>query len=261
MLCCVLAWMNEYIVQIISATRLWLISRYSHQTLKKRQKMTAKNGHPCTEWFSSLCLQTNCKHMEKQSLICTRKTSFYTDNITSTLMIVVFSITWSRMFALYVRQMCCKLELKTFEQLKNDSIASESPETSRVFRSMHLHYTAILVFFQWSFARNLKNISPIVWYCCNIRRPYKISNILYKTNEEAVSFLSTTSGTSRDLSRVPSLFRPHGMSLFGNTERCVVVSFGGATSVQWSDVEYALCAFSGVCLDYFQVFRRFGRAK
>ena len=25
--CCVLAWMNEYIVQIISATRLWLISR------------------------------------------------------------------------------------------------------------------------------------------------------------------------------------------------------------------------------------------
>ena len=90
--CCVHAQMNEYIVQIISATRLWLISRYSHHTLKKGQKMTAKNGHPCTERFSSLCLQTNRKHMEKQSLICTRKTSFYTDNITSTLMIVVFSI-------------------------------------------------------------------------------------------------------------------------------------------------------------------------
>ena len=91
-LCCVLAWMNEYIVQIISATRLWLISRYSHHTLKKHWKMTAKNGHPCTEWFLSLCLQTNHKHMEKQSLICMRKTSFYTDNITSTLTIVVFSI-------------------------------------------------------------------------------------------------------------------------------------------------------------------------
>ena len=51
------------------------------------------------------------------------------------------------------------------------------------------------------------------------------------------------------------------MSLFGNTERCVVVSFNGATSVQGSDVEHALCAFSGVCLDYFQVFRRFGCAK
>ena len=33
--------------------------------------------------------------------------------------------------------------------------------------------------------------------------------------------------------------------LFRNTERCVVVSFSGATSVQWSDVEHALCAFSG----------------
>ena len=135
MLCCVLAWMNEYIVQIISATTLWLISRYSHHTLKKSRKMTAKNG-----------------------------------------------------------------QTENFEQPKNDSIASESPETSRVFRFMHLHCTAILGFFQRSFARNLKNISPIVWYCCNIWRPYKISNILYKTNEKAVSFLSTTSGTSRDLS-------------------------------------------------------------
>ena len=35
MLCCVLAWINEYTVRIISATRLWLISRYSHHTLKK----------------------------------------------------------------------------------------------------------------------------------------------------------------------------------------------------------------------------------
>ena len=116
-------------------------------------------------------------------------------------------------------------------------------------------------FFQQSFARNLMNISPIIWYCCNIRRPYKISNILYKTNEKAVSFLLTTSRTSRDLSRVPSFSRPHGVSLSGNTERCVVVSFSGATSVQWSDVEHVQCTFSGVCWDYFQVFRRFGCAK
>ena len=152
-------------------------------------------------------------------------------------------------------------QTENFEQPKNDSIALESLETSRVFRSMHLHYTAILFFFQRSFAWNLKNISPIVWYFCNIRRPYKISNILYKTNEKAVSFLSTTSGTSRDLSRVHSFSWPHGVSLFGNIETCVVVSFNGATSVQWSDVEHALCAFSGVCWDYFQVFRRFGCVK
>ena len=47
-----------------------------------------------------------------------RKTSFYTDNITSTLTIVVFSINWSRMFALYVCQMCCKLKLKTLNNRK-----------------------------------------------------------------------------------------------------------------------------------------------
>ena len=85
--------------------------------------MTAQNGHPCTEWFSSLCLQTNRKHMENQSPICTRKTSFYTDNITSTLTLVVFSINWSRMFALYVRQMCCRLKTlnnrKTTASLRN----------------------------------------------------------------------------------------------------------------------------------------------
>ena len=64
------------------------------------EKAPKNYRQPCTEWFSSLCLQTNRKHMEKQSLICTRKTLFYTDNITSTLTIVVFSINWSRMFAI-----------------------------------------------------------------------------------------------------------------------------------------------------------------
>ena len=188
--------------------------------------MTAKNGHPCTGWFSSLCLQTNRKHMEKQSLICTRKTSFYMDNITSTLTIVVFSINWSRMFTLYVHQML-QTRTENFEQPKNDSITSE-------YRKRHMcsdpcicttqRYSSL--FFQQSFAQYLKNISLIVWYCCNIRRPYKISNILYKTNKKAVSFLST-SGTSCDLSWVPSFSWPHGVSLFENIKRCVVVSFSG----------------------------------
>ena len=42
MLCCVLAWMNEYIVQIILATRLWLISRYSHHIQKSAKKWPPK---------------------------------------------------------------------------------------------------------------------------------------------------------------------------------------------------------------------------
>ena len=154
-----------------------------------------------------------------------------------------------------------KLELKTLNNRKTTA-------SLRNHRKRHVCSNPCICttqrysfFFKRSFARNLKNISLIVWYCCNIRRPYKIANILYKTNEKAVSFLSATSGMSRDLSRVHSFSWLHGVSLFGNIERCVVVSFSGATSVQWSDVDPALCAFSGVCWDYFQVFRRFGCAK
>ena len=186
--------------------------------------MTAKNGHPCTEWFLSLCLQTHHKHM-----ICTQKTSFYTDNIIWTLTIVVFLINWSRMFALYVCRMCCKLELKTLNNWK--TMASlQNHQKGWVCSDPCICTTQrYSCFFQQSFARNLKNISPIIWYCCNIQCPYKISNILYKTNKKAVSFLSTTSRTSRDLSWVPSFSQPHGVSLFRNTERCVVVSFSGPT--------------------------------
>ena len=75
MLCCVLAWMNEYIVQIISATRLWLISRYSHHTLKKCRKMTAKNGHSSTEWFF-FTLLTNKSQAHGETI-----TDLYAENI------------------------------------------------------------------------------------------------------------------------------------------------------------------------------------
>ena len=88
----------------------------------------------------------------------------------------------------------------------------------------------------------------------------KISNILYKTKEKAVSFLSTTVGMSCDLSWMTSLSRPHGVSLFGNIKRCVVVSFSGLTYIHESGVEHALCAFSGVYWEYFQVFQRCGCA-
>ena len=240
MLCRILAWMNEYIVQIISATRLWLISRYSHHTLTKRRKMTVKNGHPCTEWFSSLCFQTIRKHMEKQSLICTRKT-FYTDNITSTLMIVVFSINWLRMFALYVCRMCCKLELKTLNNRKTTASLRNHRKCRMCSDPCICTTQWYSGFFQRSFAWNLKNISLIVWYCCNIWHPYKISNILYKTNKKAVSFLLTTSGTSRYLSRdkdamlpgkwrySPSFSQPHGVFVWKHRKVCCGL-------LQWSDV-------------------------
>ena len=223
----VLAWMNEYTVQIISATRLWLISRYSHHTLKKCRKMTAKNGHPCTEWFSLLCLQTNHKHIEKKSLIFKQKTPFYTDNITSTLTIVVFLMNWSQMFALYVQTFyVLQTRTENFEQPKNDSITSESPETSHVFWSMHLHYTAILgcCFFS--------EVLPEIWRIFPRSFDTVWSNVptrylIFCTKMRKQSFLSTTSGTSCDLSWGPSFSWPHGVFLFENTKRCVVASFSG----------------------------------
>ena len=165
--------MNEYIVQIISATRLWLISRYSHHTLKKRRKMTAKSGHPCTEWFSSLYLQTNCKHMENQSLFCTRKTSFYMDNITSTLTIVVFqSVDHECLPCMFVRCVAnWNWKLWTTEKWQHRFGITGNIACIPI-HAFALHSDTCL-FFQRSFARNLKNISPIVWYCCHIWRPYK----------------------------------------------------------------------------------------
>ena len=261
MLCCVLAWMNEYIVQIISATRLWLISRYSHHTLKKRRKMTAKNGHPCTESFSSLCLQTNRKHMENQSLICMWKTSFYTDNITSTLTIVVFSINWSRMFALYVRQMCCKLKLKTLNNRKTTA-SLRNHRKRHVCSDPCICTTQRYSFFSSEVLHQIWRIFPRSFDIVVIS-DVPTSYLIFCTKQTRKQSLFYRQHPERHVTfpRVHSFSRPHGVSLFGNIETCVVVSFSGATSVQWSDVEHALYAFSRVCWDYFQVFRRFGCAK
>ena len=98
------------------------------------------------------------------------------------------------MFALYVRRMCCKLELKTLNNWKlwTTEKWQHHFRITRNVACVPIHAFALhsdtSFFFQRSFAWNLKNISPIVWYCCNIRRPNKISNILFKTNEKAVSF-------------------------------------------------------------------------
>ena len=195
--------------------------------------MTAKNGHPSTEWFSPLCLQTNHKHMEKQSLICTRNTSFYTrntsfytDNITSTLTKVVFSINWLRMFALYVCQMCCKLELKTMNRKTTASLWNHRKR--HVCSDPCICTTQRYLFiFQRSFARNLKNISPIIWYCCNLWLIFCTK----QTRKQSLLVLLTTSGTSHDLSWMisNSFSQLHGVFLFGNIERCIVVSFSGLT--------------------------------
>ena len=134
---------------------------------------------------------------------------------------------------------------------------SESPETSHVFRSMHLHYTAILVFFS-EVLHEIWRIFPRSFDIVVISDvPTRYLIFCTKQTRNQSLFYNVTWPFPECL----HFFWPRGMSLFGNTESCVVVSFSGAILVQWSDVEHALCTFSGVCLDYFQVFRRFGSAK
>ena len=79
-MCCVLKcvvylhqWKHQYSTDNFSNQAVVDFMIQSSHT-EKALKNDAKNGHPCTKWFSSLCLQTNCKHMEKQSLIYTWKT-------------------------------------------------------------------------------------------------------------------------------------------------------------------------------------------
>ena len=50
---------------------------------------------------------------------------------------------------------------------------------------MYLHYTAILSFFQQSFAQSLKNISLIIWYCCNSWCPYNLIFCTKQTRKQA----------------------------------------------------------------------------
>ena len=206
--------MNEYIVQIISANRLWLISQYSHHTLKKHQKMTAKNGHPCTEWFSSLCLQTNRKHMEKQSLICMRKTSFYMHNI-NTHDSCIFD-----QLIVNVCPVCTSDVLQTrtenFEPSKKMTASLQNHQKRRMCSDPCICTTQRYLGFFSEVLHKIWRIFPRSFDTVVIS-DVPTSNILYKTNEKAVYFLSTTSGTSRDLSWVPSFSRPHGVSLFGNT--------------------------------------------
>ena len=183
MLCCV----NEYIVQIISATRLWLISRYSHHTLKKRWKTTAKNGHPCRSDFHHFAYKQIASTWRNNHWFVRGKHHFI--RITSTLMIVVFSINWSQMFFLYYIRYVANSNWKLWTTEKWQHRFGITGNVDCVpIHAFALHSDTC--FFQWSFAWNLKNIFPIVWYCCNIRCPYKISNILYKTNKKAVFFIN-----------------------------------------------------------------------
>ena len=116
---------------------------------------------------------------------------------------------------------------ENFEQPKNNSIASESAEMSHVFWSM---YTQRYSFFSSDVLHQIWRIFPRSFDIVIISDvPTRWLIFCTKQTRKQSLFLLTTSGMSRDLSWVPPFFRPHGVSLFGNTERCVVVFFSGLT--------------------------------
>ena len=110
------------------------------------------------------------------------------------------------------------------------------------------------LFFQWSFARSLKNTSQIVWYCYNIWRPYKISNILYKTNEKAVSFF---------IDNIQHITWPFLNDFIPPAAWCVFVRKHQkvcCSLLQWSDVGTAIwCITCTVCFfrSLFRIFSSF----
>ena len=92
MSCFINAW-----IPILSATRLQVVLGYSRQRWKKKALKFDRPKRTSVLRAIFVTLRTNCKHMEYQSLISTRKT---TGNTTSTLTLVEFSISWSRMYVL-----------------------------------------------------------------------------------------------------------------------------------------------------------------
>ena len=163
--------------------------------------------------------------MEKQSLICIWKTSFYTDNITSTLTIVVFSINWSRMFALYIRRMCCKLRLKTLNNRKM---------TASLWNHRKHHLCSdpcICTTLGGGFSEVLHEIwrtfpqSFDIVVISDVPTRYLI--FCTKQTRSSLFFLSTTSGTSRDLSPSAFIF-PAAWRVFVRKHRKVCCSL-----LQW----------------------------
>ena len=148
-MCCICAWMNEYLVHIISATRLQVVLIYSH----KKQKNTP-----------SLCLQTSGNHMEYQSLITMRKTSLCTGNPTSAFIIIVFSISCMQKFAMsHIRCIIIPNFKLCTTQKQTAPFWNHQKQCMRSNPYIYLHYITAQFFFSpvksvWSF----KNIFLIV---------------------------------------------------------------------------------------------------
>ena len=143
--------------------------------------------------------------------------------------------------------MCCNLELKTLNNWKMTALL-RNHRKHRVCSDPSVCTTQQYSFF---FSKVLHEVWRIFPRSFDIVVTFDApTQYLIQNKRESSLILSTTSGTSCDLSWMTSFSRPHGVSLFGNIERCVVVSFSGLTLAHQSDIEHALCAFSGVYWEF-----------
>ena len=152
-------------------------------------------------------------------------------------------------------------QTENFEQPKNDSIASESPETSRVPIHAFALHSDTRFFFSSEVLHEIWRIFPRSF---NIVVIYDVPTryLIFCTKQTRKQSLFYRQHPERHVTFPERIHFPGCMvCLCLETSKRVVVSFSGVTSVLWSDIEHALCAFSGVCWDYFQVFCRSGCAK
>ena len=118
--------MNEYIVQIISATRLWLISRYSHHTEKAQKNDRQKRTSMYRVIFVTLLTNKSPAHGEPITVLYAKNTFLYGKYNSNTHDSCIFDQLITNVCPVCTSDVL-QTQTENFEQPKNDSIALESP--------------------------------------------------------------------------------------------------------------------------------------
>ena len=119
--------------------------------------------------------------------------------------------------------MCCNLELKTLNRKTTASFRNHRKR--RVCSDPCFCTTHQDSFFSSKILHEVWRIFPRSFdIVVTSYVPIRYLTFCTKQTRKQSLFLSTTSGTSRDLSWMTSFSWPHGVSLFGNIKRCVVSS-------------------------------------
>ena len=144
---------------------------------------------------------------------------------------LVFSINWSQMFALYVRCVVnSNWKLWTTEKQQHRFGITRNV-TCIPIHAFALHSNTL--FFSREVLHKIWRIFPQsfdIVVASNVPTRYLIFCTKQMRKQSLFYWM-------------PSFSWLHGVSLFGNIKRCVVVSFSGLMYIHESDVEHALCFF------------------